>query len=95
MIKLTEAQRQTATALAKLTRDSPQKLFFTAEEVRNTRLLEIEKEEKNQTYLRTTRNALGQLNKIVPMLATGNAIGWKLTDVGRVMARSQLGVELC
>lgn len=95
MIKLTEAQRQTATALAKLTKDSPQKLFFTVAEVRNTRLLEIKKEEKNQTYLRTTRNALGQLNKIVPMLATGNAIGWKLTDVGRVMARSQLGVDLC
>lgn len=94
MIKLTEAQRQTATALARLTENSPQKPFFTAEEVRDKRLAEIKKEEKNQTYLRTTRNALGQLNRIVPMLASSNAIGWKLTDVGKVMARSQLGIEL-
>lgn len=94
MIRLTEAQRQTATALANLTREIPQKPFFTAEEVRNERLLGLKKEEKNQTYLRTTRNALGQLNRIVPMLATSNAIGWRLTEVGKVMAKSQLGVDL-
>lgn len=94
MIKLTEAQRQTATALAKLTKNAPHMLFFTAEEIRNERLREIRKEEKNQTYLRTTRNALGQLNRIVPTLTDFNAIGWKLTDVGKVMARSQLGIEI-
>jgi uncharacterized protein YkwD len=93
MIKLTEAQRQTALALAKLTKSVPQKAFFTVEEIRNERLYELGKEERNQTYFRTTQNALRQLNRLVPMLTTSNAIGWKLTDVGRVMARSQLGVE--
>ena len=94
MIKLTEVQRQTATALAKLARDMPQKTFFMVEEVRYVRLQTLGKEEKNQIYLRTTRNALGQLNSIVPSVVSSNAIGWKLTEVGKVMARSQLGIEV-
>ena len=94
MIKLTEVQRQTATVLARLAGDAPHKEFFTAAEVCCLRLQMIGKEEKNQTYLRTTRNALGQLNRIVPMLATSSVFGWKLTEVGKAMARSQLGVKL-
>jgi len=94
MIKLTEAQRQTALALAVLSRSIPQKRFFTVEEIRDLRLRDIGKEEKNQTYLRTTRNALNQLKGIVPTLATNNTIGWSLTAVGRVMAHSQLGIEV-
>lgn len=93
MIKLTEVQRQTATALATLARDAPQKKFFMVEEVRHVRLQMLGKEERNQTYLRTTRNALWQLNEMVPTLVSSNAIGWKLTEVGKVMARSQLGIE--
>lgn len=94
MIKLTEVQRQTALALAVLARSVPQKRFFTVEEIRDLRLRDMGKEEKNQTYLRTTRNALNQLKGTVPTLATNNAIGWSLTAVGRVMAHSQLGIEV-
>lgn len=94
MIKLTETQQQTATALAKLTKAMPQTKFFTAEEVRNVRLYAIGKDVKNQAYLRTTKTALKQLHMMVPMLTIDNAIGWKLTEVGRLMARSQLGIEL-
>lgn len=94
MIKLTEAQRQTAVALATLTRDAPKKLFFTVEEVRDKRLAANNKEERNKMYLRTTQNALRQLNQIVPQLAIDNAIGWRFTKIGYVMARSQLGIEV-
>ena len=94
MIKLTEAQKQTAVALAKLTRDLPQKPLFTVEEVRNARLFDINKEEKNKIYLRTTHKALQQLNQVVPTLTIGNAVGWRLTPVGKVMVRSQLGIEI-
>lgn len=94
MIKLTETQRQTAVALANLTKAAPSKMFFTAEEVRNERLRELDKEERGQTYYRTTQNALRQLHKLVPTLTTSNAVGWRLTAVGLVLARSQLGVEL-
>jgi hypothetical protein len=94
MIKLTETQKQTATALAKLTKARPQTMFFTVEEVRNVRLYAIGKDVKNQAYLRTTKTALKQLHMIVPTLTTFNAVGWRLTDVGKVMARSQLGVEV-
>jgi hypothetical protein len=94
MIKLTEAQRQTATALAKLARDTPHKAFFTEEEIRHVRLQMIGKEEKKQIYLRTTRDALWRLYRIVPTLVSRNAIGWRLTEVGKVMARSQLGIEV-
>ena len=93
MIKLTETQQQTAIALAQLTKAMPQTMFFTAEEVRDVRLREIGKE-KNRTYLRTTRNALMQLHELTPTLTTFNVIGWRLTNVGKVMARSQLGVEI-
>lgn len=94
MIKLTEVQHQTAVALATLTRDTPKKALFTAEEVRDKRLAASNKQEKNKMYLRTTQNALRQLNQIVPQLVVDNAIGWKLTKIGHVMARSQLNIAV-
>lgn len=97
MIKLTDVQRQTALALAKLTKSS-HKLFFTVEEICQERLFELGKEDTKGTYTRTTWNALKQIHEMVPAVISRNGIGayggWRFTDVGRVMARTQLGVDL-
>lgn len=95
MIKLTKVQQQTARALATLTKENPQKRFFTAEEVKVERLRDIRPAKKNEkTYLRTTRTALTQLSQVVPVLVAKTKVGWSLTDTGVVLSRTQLEVDI-
>lgn len=93
MIKLTRAQQQTARALATLTKENPQKRFFTAEEVKIERLRGTAKK-NDKAYLRTTRTALTQLSQVVPVLVAKATVGWSLTDTGVVLSRTQLGVDI-
>lgn len=92
MIKLTNVQQQTVRALATLTKES-QKRFFTAEEVKTERLRGL-LIKNDKTYLRTTRTALTQLSRVVPVLVNKAKVGWSLTDTGVVLSRTQLGVDI-
>lgn len=90
MVRLTRAQEEVVRALKTLTLRTPQKTWFSPADISDERQKQIGK--ASGAYLRTTKNALGQLKKMVPAIAKNNAVGWALTQAGSVMAETQLKV---
>lgn len=90
MVRLTRAQEEVFSALHRLSGGDPV-VWHDAVQVRDERL--DGREDAHDTYLRTTQNALVQIEAIVPRLVQHSAVGWRLTAVGRVMAETQLKLE--
>ena len=93
MIRLTPVQSQVLISLGTLTREQPNQKWFTTRMITEHRLIATNKK-SNQTFYRTTQNALNQMNKHVPQITTHSVVGWRLTPSGLALVDTQLGVRL-